>query len=303
MAVVSAKERHQSRRSSYRSGSLTHTREWLVATDDINDGTVLAMTAVPQPGQHHPVDFGAIVTSIEAQPHDNSDKLFLVQIEYTTTTFGMPASPLNAKPDISYGSSDATEAYFQDHTTPDRKRCCNSAGDPFESFPERETGELTITITVNEETFNPVTMDGFRHTLNQEPVSIDGVTYAAGTLKLSPPTAQKVTDTIEGEGGGSQTFVYYRVTYLLKAKADGWDDKILDVGTNELIKDPAKPTDPGKLRPIVDSVNSPVKKPWPLAQGRKKPSPDAQADELVFKPYKSVTWASLKPFKPETWAA
>lgn len=34
MPIVSVKERHQSRRSTFRNGVMTHLREFLVATDD-----------------------------------------------------------------------------------------------------------------------------------------------------------------------------------------------------------------------------------------------------------------------------
>lgn len=179
----------------------------------------------------------------------------------------------------------------------------NSAGDPFETFLERETGELTITITVNEPSFNLVTMDGFKHTTNQDAVTIDGTTYAAKVLKLSPPTATKVTEVVQGEGGTSEKMNYYKVQYTLRARTETWNDKVLDMGINELIKDDAKPTDPGKLRPIVDSVNSPIKKPWPLLKGKKKASPTDDPDELVFVPYKPMAWGGLKPFQPATWAA
>jgi DNA-directed RNA polymerase specialized sigma24 family protein len=128
------------------------------------------------------------LTGLEATPHEGSDRIFLVQAEYTTLVFGLPPNPLDRAPEISYGNTDATEDYFLDHSKPDPKPVVNSAGDTFESNLSRETGETVLTITVNEATFSPVYFDHFKHTVNENAVTIDGTTYAAGTLKLSPPT-------------------------------------------------------------------------------------------------------------------
>lgn len=307
MAVVKTKERFQARRSTYRDGKMVHLREFLVYTNDIADGTVVAITALPQPGNHHLVDDAATVTGIEVAPHENNDKIFLGQIEYTSTTFGVIQDPLKRPPDISYGNTDATESYFIDASTggPDGKGrpVVNSAGDSFESFLDRETGELTIQITVNEAEFDVIAMDGFKHTVNQGQVFIDGTTYAAGVLKLSPPTATKAIERVTAEDGTFEDFVYYKVTYLVKARKDGWDDVLDDIGLNEFIPNPTDPTKPGKLMPIVTAAKTPVSKPWPLdGHGRKKPNPGDTPATVTRQPYKKVDWSGLKPFQAATWA-
>ena len=302
MAVISVKERHQDRRSSYRDGKLTHQRSWLVVCDSPTDGTAVAIGAVPSPGTIHPQDYSARLTGIDADPHGDSDRHFLVKGEYTGTgQIGLPPNPLDRPPEISFSYTDATEAYFTDYSTPDPKRTVNSAGDPFETYLERETGELVINITTNEETFNVVDMDELKHTTNETPVVIDGVTFAEGTLKLSPPSAQRIIENVEGEGGTVQRFVFYRVSWQLKARKAGWKDKVLDVGTNELIPD-VDITRPPKLKPIVDGASLPVKRPWPLEAGRKKPSPTDKPAELEFVPYKPASW-TWRWTTAQAWAA
>jgi hypothetical protein len=308
MAVVSVRERFQSRRASYRDGVLTHVREWLVRCSDPTDGPAVALTAddgsrrVPPPFTGHPRDPGAKLTSLEASPHENSDVLFLVSGEYTTTRLGLPPNPLDHPPEVSYSFTDGTEAYFIDHSTPDPKRVTTSAGDPFETYLERETGELVINITTNEDSFNVVDMDELKHSTNNGPIIIDGVTFAEGTLKLSPPSAQKVIETVEGEGGAVQRFVYYRVSWQLKARKACWNDKVLDAGTNELVPD-GDITKPPKLKPIVDGASLPVKRPWPLdGSGRKRSSPTDKPAELEFVPYKPGSW-SWRWTTAHAWAA
>src|SRR3954466_14735960 len=91
MGVVSVREQHQRRRSSYRDGRETHVRVFVVVCDDPADGTRAAVTA--NDGTHRipsaredlegssPV---ARVTGIDAQPIDQSDRVFQVEVEYTT---------------------------------------------------------------------------------------------------------------------------------------------------------------------------------------------------------------------------
>ena len=301
MSVLSVRERHQSRRSSFKDGLLTHTREWLVRCSDPTDGPAVALTAddgtrrVPPPYTGHPKDPAAKLTDLDASPHENSDVLFIVTGEYTTTDVGLPANPLDYPPEVSYSFTDATEPYFTDHSAPDPKRTTNSAGDPFEEYLERETGFLVINLTTNEETFNVVAMDELKHSTNATPVVVDGVTFAVGTLKLSPPSAQKIIENVEGQGGSIQRFKYYRVSWLLKARKAGWNDKVLDVGLNELIPNPQDATKPPKLQPIANGASLAIKRPWPLnGEGRKKPSPKDKPEELEFVPYKPADW-------PWTW--
>jgi len=120
-----------------------------------------------------------------------------------------------------YQDEVGTEAYFTDYSTPDPKRVTNSAGDPFETFQERETGDTILTIVVNEATFSPIVTDQYKFTTNQQIVTIDGTSYAPGTLRLTLPTAQKVTEQVEGTGGTSESFTYYKVTYTVPRRGLG----------------------------------------------------------------------------------
>lgn len=314
MSVISIKELHQRRRSSYRDGKASHTRVFLVTTNDIKDGTAVAMTAavydeqgnikaaVPSPGQTHNQDGSAIVTGIDAQPVQDSGVHFEVSCEYSGGgAIGVPTSPLDRAPEISYGSSDVTAGWFMDHSDPP-KPCVNSAGDPFDNVSDKEANEIVITITVNEPSHSPIDADAFSNSVNKDAVTIDGITYAAGTLKLSPITAQKTTERVE-ENGAAMDFVFYRRTYVLKAKKDGWKEKVLDTGLNELIAN-ADLTKPGRVIPIVDGVNAPVKRPWPLdGAGRKKPKSTDTPAELTFRKYPEVEFAPLVITRSELWAA
>ncbi|MEM6560046.1 MAG: hypothetical protein AAF656_00465 [Planctomycetota bacterium] len=301
MSVTAVHERHEGRRSSIRDGKTTHTRVYIVHTDSIADGTAVAIKAagIPRYGHGHPGDADLKVTSIDADPIKGSGTHFEVKVEYgdDDTTFVFPTSPLDRPPEVSWSGSEAAAPYFLDRSNPP-KPVTNSAGDPFEQFLERETGELVITITLNEAAFDAAVADTYSHTINAGPVRIDTTTFAAETLKLSPIQATKVKERVEEEGA-VQDFTYYRITYQLKARAEGWIDRPLDVGLNERIGNLA---DGFKLKPIVDAANLPVKKPYPLdGEGRRRISPTDEPAELEFRPYKLRSWDALKFTDPTIW--
>ena len=309
MAVKTVNERFQGRRSEWRNGKLVHLQEWLVTCDDKADGPAVAIAAddnkgnkIPGPNDAPDYDPTASLTALIATPHHENERKFVVQAEFTSTSFGVSITdPLQRPPEISYAGTDATEPYFIDRSdTP--KRVVNSAGDPFSRFLDRETGEISFTITVNEATFNTVTMDSFKHTVNAAPVTVDGVTYDTGTLKLGVPTAVKTTERVQSDVGDVFEIVtFYRVTYPVKARADGWDDSEVDEGLNELIPN-ADPSKPAKLKPILDSGTSLQTDQPQLLDGagrKKQPGPGGTITPttVTFKPYRSTDFlGEVKPY-------
>ncbi len=190
--------------------------------------------------------------------------------------------------ELAYTYQEGTEQVFLDTSDPP-KPYANSAGDPFEQFYERENGMLIIQITRNVTTFNPVANDAYKHTVNQGPVVIDGVTYAAGTCKLSPITATRQTAVIT-VGGALQTLIYYRQTITVKARHEGWDHSVQDVGFSERVGNSGAYT----LKPILDSAGLPLKKAWPLdGTGKKQPSIDATPATITLHPYVKKDWSGL----------
>lgn len=289
MAVVYVRELHTKRSSATRDGVTTHRRAWRVRTDDKNDGTAVALTAddgLTAVDAYGATFAGCALVDVEAKPEGDSLYDFVVEAEYSSATnFTQQAvHPLSRPVEISYGSAESTAPYFLDESTGEdgRKPVVNSAGDTFQNELQRECGEMTITITRNEAAHNADLADDYSHTINAAPVTIDGSTYAARTLKLSPIQAVKTTERFNG-----QDVTYYRKTYTLKRRRGGWDDKVLDTGLNVLTED-------GRPQPILDAAGLPVRKPWPLnGAGVAKPLADDRPEELTFKPYKAQPIGTL----------
>ena len=309
MAVISVREKFDRRRSSIKDGKLSHVRVFLVIVDDPTDGPGVALfgndgtNSVPRENvDTWPGNSLLRCVSVEAEPVSSSALQFEVTAEYETISLEEQAeNPLDRPAKVAYTFQESTEAYFYDHSpAPDDwnvlkdgewkgKPVVNSAGDGFEDSFEREAHQLVITVVRNEVSYNPVIADAYSNTVNDADIVIDGITYPARTLKLSPICGTKNTEKLSS----GPTVTFYEVTYQFKARADTWRDKPLDVGFNEYIAD-ADPQKPGKLRLIVGSDSVPVKRPWPLdGKGRKKPKATDVPKVLEFQPYKELSWASL----------
>lgn len=324
MAIVSVKEKHERRRSSVKDGQRAHTRVFLVTTDNIQNGPAAALNAndgdmaIPQAGAEHPSGDGTTVNNIEAEPHQDSGIHFTVTVEYAgeeDEDSGGGGTPVGDDPtlspvEISYAAAEATEPYFLDESPqPEEwnamtygpwqgRPVVNSAGEPFDNFLERDVSELVITIVSNEVNYNPNTMDLYSNSINVEPVLIDGVTFAPGTLKLSPMTATRQS-WMNSDG---ETDTYYKVTKTLKARRQGWVDRMIDTGTNELDYQGDEPPvivfgEPHEvnLMPIINAAGLRVSKPWPLnGKGKKRPRPDEPPAILTFQPYRAADWSALR---------
>jgi hypothetical protein len=292
MAVISVKEKFENRRSGKKPGEITHTRVFLVQCDERVDGTAVAIsgndgtTAIPSLGDDHPKHTTAKVISIDGEPYNQHDLLFMVTVEYSTAQDkqAQAENPLLRPAEIVWGSTESTETFFRDANG---NAVANSAGEPFQTLLDRETSELTISITRNEETHNAWFAESYSHTINSNIVTIDGTSFAPGVLKLSPITATKTT-----ENG----YTFYRVSYSIKVRRDGWKITVLDTGFNELIDPNPDDEDVAKvLRPIVDGTTGmPIKNPWPLdGHGRKKPNPDDPPAQGQVQPYTEKDWSAL----------
>jgi hypothetical protein len=303
MAVVSVKESTDRRRSQIKDGKRSEVRVFIVKCDDPRDGTAAAVTgndgarAVPMYKEQHPVATMCVASSIEANPIPNTPLHFEVVAEYTDgDVTDQPVHPLERPWDFAWGAVEFTEPYFVDRS-PVPKPVVNSAGDTFENNFERDSGEMTITLTRNEATHDANEAETYSHTVNDAVVTLDDTGYARGTLKMSPITAQKVTETWQGE-----QVVYYRKTYIIKARRNGWHDQPLDLGFNEL-KDVVTGGRGGReggipfkqRTPIVDAASLRVQKPWPLdGTGKRKLNATDTPATLDFQPYTEVSWSALQ---------
>lgn len=294
--VISAKEIPARRRTTIKNGRTTHTRVWMVLTDNPADGTAVAALApgVPRYGSTLNGDINTVVTSVEANAVQNSMTAFEVTVEWDAAGFeNINLHPLMRPADFNYGANDYTESWFLDESKPTRKPYATSAHEPFETLPERNKGEFVINMQRNEPTFNVLLLDELAWTTNDGIVFLDAQGYAPDTLLMATPTASKVTEDWFG-----QQVIYYRVAYAFRARRKGWLTKVEDRGTKQLVQRTVQvdglPTLVFEQIDILSAQNQKVTKPWPLnGEGKALASADAKPAELEFRPQGQASWASL----------
>lgn len=294
--VIDCNELHQQRRASKKNGKVSVTRAWMVTCDNPLDGPIVAMQAEGIPREGNPLTghiFAPRVTSVDADPVNNSDVVFIVIVQYEGVDGeAIPTHPLDRAPEYQWGADSFTEPYFYDESKPNRKPFVNAAGDPFDSQWERAKSDLTIILTRNEPIWDVLAIDHFKDSVNEDAVTIDGQIYGPGTLLLGPVTAQKSAEDWMG-----QPIDFYRVTYPFKARRNGWKDKPLNYGLQQLKDTLTFNPDGSKIYtriPIMDGAGKEARTPWPLdLAGKAMKSATDIPPELEFLPYKEVAWAPL----------
>lgn len=285
MSVVSVIEQMHKRRSTKRDGAREDVRVFKVKLSTFTEGPTVAIDAsgIPLYGDAHPSLLGSLVTSVEAEAVAESGAECEVTVTYTKT-IPAPRSaailPWERPVEINWGVDEATEKYFRDRSsTP--KPVTTSAGQPFENAPERDCAKRVITFTRNELTWDDTAADVYNNAENTVAVTIGGIIYPVGTLKLSPIVCVKKTETIKNEDDEDELVTYYAKNYKIKYQRDGWKDKLDDYGFAEI-----DPHATSKIRLILDSEKNPVSKPWPLnGSGYAKTNSTDTPAVRVFSPY------------------
>jgi len=278
LTVVKVGELTDMSSSEVKTGQRSHKRVFLVTcTQNVASpyalyGATDGVDAVPSLGDAHPDDADAFVSSASLKANmmqRNADGKWVFQVELTYETVvgsgSLDPNPLTRPAEISVGGETITADTFLDRNG---KPIVNSAGDPFETFLQKEDGDLTIEITRNESSFDVVRAAQYKHAINDSSITIIGVSFSARQLKMGIINAQKIK-----ENGTT----YWKVRYPLKARFDGFRVKVADMGYNQLIAGTPKKRDQ------ILANGLPVDRPWPLdGAGAKKPNPDDAPATLTF---------------------
>jgi len=246
-------------------------------------------TTIPVKGEGHPDDAGRKVKTITAKSDEEGNReIFFVEVQYSDKQTVVD-NPVDKPATYEWDSDDATEPYFIDRSdTP--KSVCNSAGERFAEFRERETGSHLCIVTKNVvySSYDPTIGITFKDAVNSGGFTVDGQSVSAGQCKCKKVAAgPKQTASYTTGGGGTATVVYREVKAYLQFRQDGWDDVVEDRGFNEL--------NSGKLKEI--SKGTPPTKPefgWPLnGSGGAKANVTDTPSTITFKPYRKISFGPL----------
>lgn len=205
--------------------------------------------------------------------------------------FGFPyvVPPLSQATAYDWDYAEASEDYFIDHTG-DNGGAANlpvvaSNGQPFDSIPQREKNNGTVTISKNvATTFTIGAFASDAQYINSDSITIDGLTMAPYTAKLSGMTLSNGLNYAAGQ--------QYRVAKMvIKHKTIGWNDVFADMGYYEWV---TASTPSSGLKPIPDQNGNPVLKPWPLdGNGNAAANANTVPALINRQPYLYTTFSTL----------
>lgn len=171
---------------------------------------------------------------------------------------------------ITQQSSNTMEQYTVDA---DDVQVRNSAGEPFDTFPERLSSGVVYTIRKYVNAATKVLIEAAERTTNAGAKTILNRAHAADTLLLAGVT-------FEAEG------TLFLATMTIEYLPEGWADIVLDVGFREKVG--------GVWQAIKLPDGSAIARAWPLnADGTKKTNADDAADAITFYPYEQHAWTGV----------
>ena len=202
--------------------------------------------------------------------------LWEVTCNYSTDKAKVDQStpPLSMPANVGYGVEQIAVDMDEDKSpTPIKVR--NTAGGYFDPQPQT-VANLRI-ITINKNVTSVGTYLDLVDQINSALVSIDGKSYATGTLLVRNVSSSQQAD--------SDGVAYQAMTITLAANADGWDMDILSVGFEQK-KD-------GKFVKILDDSMQPIVAPRPLSVAGLALDADADPAVLTFKPKESTSFSPI----------
>jgi len=127
-------------------------------------------------------------------------------------------NPVLWHPEVNWGSEQFDEVVEKDRAG---TAITNSAGDPFDPPLTETRSRSLLTLSRNEATWDPDWPETYENSVNDASITICGKTAAAGTALIRSLGA------VYAEANG---YEYWRVTYAIAFKSDGWAREVLDAG-------------------------------------------------------------------------
>jgi len=232
---------------------------------------------IPRLGQAHPADVWLGVVSVI--PTSRGPRLYEVTVRYQTGNMirrEYPDDPLSEEPEIAWDFATSHEMMYTDAND---TLLCNSAGDMIDPPIVGEFNDLILRVVRNEASFNPVTAYQYKGSVNSD--LFYGI--AAGQCRLT---------TFSGQQMVTPSLTYWKVTYEVQFRFDGWKLLVPDMGlrakryntttqTYEVINIP----DPATGNPIVS--------PWYLNGNGFVGSVGDPVVTLEFNLYRSMPFGPL----------
>lgn len=256
-------------------------------TDDY--ATILSSGRLPQKGTRHPSVREALATNFIFNQKQKCPNLWDAIVEYS-----LQDDPLerDAMIDWSYVQFQKPIRKAKRKRTrgvgftPDALPIVNSADVRLNPPPVVDDSRLQVMITKNTR-YMPRFVLQYQDAVNSDPVKIDGLNFASGTLKCQGVRVSRER---------RESFYRYReVVLILHYRAEGWDLDVMDVGFEEYAKKEnpnGQPMSYG-LRKIYDKDGVLIKEPALLDGKGRQLRKGAAPVFLTYRHYQQLPFAQL----------
>lgn len=210
-------------------------RKWqceMESSDSIDDA--MEATGVPAIGDAHPDKATALCQSVVCDPVNTSDENhknhYIITAEYGTLNVGGPPSedtiddPLAKPIEIEWSEEIISQpmeygyGIYPNEPRNARYPMVNSVGDKFDPVPQRDISQRVLTVTKNQSTFTPLTVDPYKNHVNSTTFS----GFPPETVLFVGATARSVYT--------SASTLYWTVTYTFKYRPETYITELQNVG-------------------------------------------------------------------------
>lgn len=250
MSITSVEEVMQRRKGSKDYREYKYSRTWRVITDDPEDtpATILAWIFLPSVGDLYPGTDNVYCRAVNADPEGNDGKFWLVTAQYSspiTSSWGLLPwfRAMEVYWDFQREKVEAFVDAITDAEHPHGHPILNAAFEAFDPPVMKDVSRPVLTMVRNEEqAFDMASAIAAQDVVNN--AAWPGGAYPsapAGTAKIASITGEKMFEVVN-----ESELVYWRVTYRIEFKWDGWRVWIVNQGFrywgfSELV-DPQDPT-------------------------------------------------------------
>ncbi len=246
-------------------GQRSYTRKFEVITSGLADAySVKQATGIPRRGDVLLTDTDARVKSVAPEQNDDNPYLWIVTVEYDTTTNPeQEENPLDRPAEVTWSFTQFQRIAEKDVNG---EALLNSAGYYFDPPPEIDDSRPVLTITRNEPAFNASQAIDYQDAVNSD--SFLG--FEPYQAKVANITATRQFEKVW----------YWKVTYEFHFRREQWTLEILDQGRWRAGRKAIRQKNEAGTEIPGTHVTDPV----PL-DGNGEPLADPTPDNAVFLPF------------------
>jgi hypothetical protein len=293
MSFLTYHEDWQSRRAEKTTSGRRYWRSWVFTAsttgsgitieDDPNESDILQQFG-SQPdlptirASVHPNDSAAYAVEVQVEPRDGQPHVWNAVVQYETARGATvpeevsTEDPLDRPAEIEWSFIQREYVLEIDKSAPPLY-VVNSANEPFDPPLIEQDIIPVVRITRNQENFYYGAIKTYVNKVNSSTFWSD---WPAGTVLMSSITANQLV-----EGG----VLYWRVTYELQLRIDGWQLDVMDRGFRQLVD--------GKPQVITDENGEPFNTPQCLDLSGHLLPPTQDPEYMTFYPKAEVDFGPL----------